>query len=165
MVSAADQAENLRVVGFAGLNFEPGSAAPSNEDSGLGLFGRSLFFLPPKLSGSGEKGRLDRHLYRQARFLRQAFDGLAKLWIVLQIKGVNKLLRSRVSRDVRTIVDLSTAISKPLKTDGQCLRQLRCHLSTRFAATLFVPRNLGRSNTADFSQVGLRPAMAGARLD
>lgn len=133
--------------------------------SGLGLFGRRLCLLLLKLSGSGEKCRFDCHLYRQAGFLCQGFDSFSKLRIVLQIKDVNKLLRGWVLRNVRPVVDLSTAISEPLKTDGQRLRQLCSHLSTRFATALLIPRNLGGSNATDLGKVSLRPAMAGARLD
>lgn len=163
--AVAHQAENLRGVGFARLTFEPSAAELSNEGSGLGFFDRSLCALLPPLSGSGEKCRFDRHLYRQARFLRKAFDGFAKLGVVLQVKSVDKLLGCWVLRNVRPIVNVSAAISEPLKTDCQRLRQFRSDLSAGLATALLVARDLRGRNAADLSQVSLRPAMAGARLD
>lgn len=81
MVSAADQAgakrcptavarhaENLRGVGFAELSFEPGSAAPSNEGSGLELAHLSSFLK------SSEFGK--NQLPFGIKFLPRSFDSV-----------------------------------------------------------------------------------------
>nr|WP_313082606.1 hypothetical protein [Pulveribacter sp.] len=112
-----------------------------------------------------EKRRFDGHFNCQAHLVSQALHRFSKLGVVLQVERVQKLLRGRVLRHLRSVFNISLSVGEPLKSHCKRFRELGSYLRTRLAAPRFIAGNLRRSHATDLSQLRLAPAMPGPRLD